>query len=420
MFTTSWGESVYAHYYNGVLFAAYQDGSNFRPQHWLVATGLMTSSVASCFAENDPHTTTNPPTNPPTGNCSYSEGQYLFTFNTEAIYAHYYNGVLFAAYQDGSNFRPQHWLVATGLMTSSVASCFAENDPHTTTNPPTNPPTGNCSYSEGQYLFTFNTEAIYAHYYNGILFAAYQDGSNFKPQHWLVATGLMTTSVASCFAENDPHTTTTNPPTGNCPYTEGQYLFTFNGTEAIYAHFYNGILFAAYQDGSNFKPQHWLVATGLMSSSVASCFAENDPHTTTNPPTSNHQYDPKVLIGRSARTSANCQFSDCGPSLLPVGNGIRILTPATEPDNFSLNRFWESLNYFNTFYNITATDFRSETTYSPFFENFSEFSFSGSDDYNESNGWMLAFKDLGAQRTDGVTAGPPMPFLLYIINTLVR
>ncbi|GAB4049143.1 hypothetical protein [Spirosoma litoris] len=86
-------------------------------------------------------TTTNPPpTNPPTGNCPYSEGQFLFTTSWgESVYAHYYNNTLFAAYQNGSNFRPQHWLVATGQMTSSVASCFAENDPHTTTTPTQNP-----------------------------------------------------------------------------------------------------------------------------------------------------------------------------------------------------------------------------------------------------------------------------------------
>ncbi|GAB4011491.1 hypothetical protein GCM10028808_25190 [Spirosoma migulaei] len=81
-------------------------------------------------------------TSPPTGNCNYSEGQFLFTTSWgESVYAHYYNNVLFAAFQDGSNFRPRHWLVATGLMTTAIASCFAENDPHTTTTTPTNPPT---------------------------------------------------------------------------------------------------------------------------------------------------------------------------------------------------------------------------------------------------------------------------------------
>ncbi|WP_338876740.1 hypothetical protein WBJ53_13885 [Spirosoma sp. SC4-14] len=117
--------------------------------------------------------TTNPPTNPnpPTSGCSYSEGQFLLNFYSEAIYSHYYNGILYAAYQDGSNFKPRHWLVAAGY-DSNLSNCFAEDDPHnTTTTPPTNPnpPTSGCSYSEGQFLLTFYGEAIYAHYSNGIL-----------------------------------------------------------------------------------------------------------------------------------------------------------------------------------------------------------------------------------------------------------
>ena len=221
LFTTSWGEAVYAHYYNGILFAALQDGNGFKPRHWLVATGQMSAEDANCFAADDPHTS--PPNNPtpnPGGGCSYSEGQYLFTFGSEVMYAHYYNGVLYAAYQNGSDFRPRHWLVATGQMSQANANCFAETDPRSGgTNPPGNPnpnPGGNCPYSEGQYLFTFNSEAIYAHYTNGLLFAAYQDRSNFKPQHWLTATGMMSSTNASCFAENDPGTgNTTNPPTSN-------------------------------------------------------------------------------------------------------------------------------------------------------------------------------------------------------------
>ncbi|MVM41197.1 hypothetical protein GO730_31730 [Spirosoma sp. HMF3257] len=169
---------------------------------------------------------------------------------------------------------------------------------------------GGCSYSEGQFLFTTSWgESVYAHYYNGSLFAAYQDGSNFRPQHWLVATGQMSSSTASCFAENDPHTTTppTNPPTGNCPYIEGQFLFTTSWGESVYAHFYNGTLLAAYQDGSNFKPQHWLVATGQMSTSTASCFAENDPHTTTTTPTTTTTTNPPA----GANFAGNLDGAEC-------------------------------------------------------------------------------------------------------------
>ena len=244
LFTTGWGESAYAHYYNGVLFAAYQNGSSFKPRHWLVATGMMDANTANCFAEDDPHTVAVNPTPTPSGTCTYAEGQYLFTTSWgEVVYAHFYNGVLFAAFKDGSNFKPQHWLAATGMMTTTVATCFAENDPHTTSTPaPTTPtipstPTGNCGYSEGQYLFTFGTEPIYAHFYNSVLFAAYQNGSNFKPQHWLVATGLMTSSAANCFAENDPHTSTpttpsiTPSPSGNCGTGSGLTGFYSNSTD---------------------------------------------------------------------------------------------------------------------------------------------------------------------------------------------
>ncbi|GAB3784868.1 hypothetical protein GCM10028818_45470 [Spirosoma horti] len=40
-----------------------------------------------------------------------------------------------------------------------------------------------CSYSEGQFLFDWYGEQIYAHYYNGVLYASYQNPSEgFKPQ----------------------------------------------------------------------------------------------------------------------------------------------------------------------------------------------------------------------------------------------
>jgi hypothetical protein len=81
--------------------------------------------------------------------------------------------------------------------------CNMTTDPNppANPNPPTNP-TGGCSYSEGQYLLTTSWgEVIYAHLYNGVLYAAYQDGNSFKPKHWLEAVNF---TEASCFAENDP------------------------------------------------------------------------------------------------------------------------------------------------------------------------------------------------------------------------
>ncbi|GAB3809993.1 hypothetical protein GCM10028819_52830 [Spirosoma humi] len=87
-------------------------------------------------------------TNPLSGNCAFSDGQFLLNWSGEQIYAHYYNGILYAAYQNGtSGFKPRNWLSNTGYDASKLA-CFAENDPHsntTTTNPttPTNPARGN-------------------------------------------------------------------------------------------------------------------------------------------------------------------------------------------------------------------------------------------------------------------------------------
>ncbi|WP_227686946.1 hypothetical protein [Spirosoma arboris] len=129
-------------------------------------------------------------------------------------------------------------------------------------------------------------------------------------------------SVRICGANSDiggsPKTVSgctggTQPPvsTGNCPYTEGQFLFTTSWGESVYAHYYNGSLFAAYQDGGNFRPQHWLVATGLMASSTASCFAENDPHTTTTPtpPTTTTTTTPTTPAG--ANLAGNLDGAEC-------------------------------------------------------------------------------------------------------------
>ncbi|QHV98238.1 DUF6973 domain-containing protein [Spirosoma endbachense] len=160
---------------------------------------------ANCFGGGTPNPPTNP--NPPTSGCNFSQGQHLVTTSWgEAIYAHQANGYWFAAYQDGSNFKPRHWLEAISY---GQASCFAEEDPRNGTpsnpNPPTNPtpPTSGCNYSAGQFLLNFYGEAIYAHQANGYWYAAYQDGSNFKPRHWLVAAGF-DANQSNCFAEEDP------------------------------------------------------------------------------------------------------------------------------------------------------------------------------------------------------------------------
>ncbi|WP_234734969.1 sialate O-acetylesterase [Tellurirhabdus bombi] len=51
LLTTSWGEAIYAHVHNGILFAALQGGQSFKPPHWLQAVGF---AQYACFAASDP------------------------------------------------------------------------------------------------------------------------------------------------------------------------------------------------------------------------------------------------------------------------------------------------------------------------------------------------------------------------------
>ncbi len=110
------------------------------------------------------------------------------------------------------------------LSPKTTPACPGSGTPPT---PP--PPSGNCAFSEGQYMFTFNgNETIYAHYYNGVLFAAYQNPTgNYKPRTWLVAAGYDATQ-ATCFAQNDPRTATTPTPTPT-PTPTGQCAAFTNG-----------------------------------------------------------------------------------------------------------------------------------------------------------------------------------------------
>lgn len=122
--------------------------------------------------------------------------------------------------------------------------------------------------------------------------------------------GASPKTVSGCSGGSQPSTSS-----GNCPYTEGQPLFTTSWGESVYAHFYNGVLYAGYKDGSNFRPQHWLTATGLMTQSVANCFAENDPHTsttTTNPPTTTNPANPSGTSPQAGTNFAgNLDWADC-------------------------------------------------------------------------------------------------------------
>ena len=70
------------------------------------------------------------------------------------------------------------------------------------------PATNACGFTEGQFLFTFYGERVYAHLYNGILFAANESAtSGFKPQIWVhdAGSGLgFDMSKVGCFATTDP------------------------------------------------------------------------------------------------------------------------------------------------------------------------------------------------------------------------
>lgn len=278
--------------------------------------------------------------------CTYTEGQFLFNWYGENIYAHKCGTKYFVTTDAGSGgyFKPQHWLIATNY---TQASCFEENDPRSagcsggggcsspapllsasSANAPStltatgctgtvnwsNGSTGNsidvtnadtytatctnsgcsvsnsssitignggggssCTYTEGQLLFNFYGENVYAHKCGSKYFVTTDAGSGgtFKPQHWLTATNY---AQASCFEENDPRPAgcTTTPPNGggSCNYTDGQFLLNFGG-EIIEAKYCGGVLYARATWGG-FKPRTWLVAAGY-NATAADCFATNNP-----------------------------------------------------------------------------------------------------------------------------------------------
>lgn len=139
------------------------------------------------------------------------------------------------------------------------------------------------------------------------------------------------------------------------------------------------------------------------------------PSGTTNPPPPSSNFiHPSVLVGRSTRTISNCDNNDCAFGSLPGGStdGARLVTPSLEPINFAPeNRFWEPPRRTLEIYrSIVAGGFAFDPVESPFDNQYSQQFFSGSPDYNEVNGWMLAYKDLGFRRPDGSVIGRGMPF----------
>jgi hypothetical protein len=140
-----------------------------------------------------------------------------------------------------------------------------------------------CSYTEGQFLFNWYGENVYAHQCGTKYYVTTDAGSGgvYKPRHWLVATNY---AQANCFEQDDPRpagcTGTggdgggTGTGTGGCSFTDGQYLLDHNG-ETIQAKFCNGVLYARATWGA-WKHPNWLIGAG-MNPTTAACFATYNP-----------------------------------------------------------------------------------------------------------------------------------------------
>lgn len=229
-----YGEQIYARQHNGQWYAAYADGSNFKPQSWVQATGF---TQYECFAQADPRTSGGSTSNGGNSNintsagCSYSNGQHLFNFYAESIHAFMYNGQWYAAYPDGNYFKPRQWLIATGLISTDQANCFAESDPRTnggsTSNGASNNASGSsdCNFDPNTPIISWYGEQIFARQYNGQWYAAYADGSSFKPQSWVQTTGF---AKYQCFAHTDPRTSSVGN-SGN----QGSNTQNSNGTCSV-------------------------------------------------------------------------------------------------------------------------------------------------------------------------------------------
>lgn len=141
----------------------------------------------------------------PSGGCNFNEGDFMFNWYGENVYAHRCGTKWYCTTDQGSGgyFKPKHWLEATGY---ANASCFEEDDPRPNgcTGGGGGTGGGSCTFSEGQYFFTFGAtgEIVLAYHCNGVLYAK-TNTNLFKPRHWLIAAGYDAT-LASCFAENNP------------------------------------------------------------------------------------------------------------------------------------------------------------------------------------------------------------------------
>ncbi|GAB2559629.1 PA14 domain-containing protein [Spirosoma areae] len=427
------------HGFSFTLPQSFRSGGNHSVEARFSGTAQGLNSGPKAYACSGSSSTPSTTPTPSSGGCNYAEGQFLLNFNGELIYAHYHNGVLFAAYQNASEgFKPQHWMQAAGFDANKVP-CFAATDPRlgsAPSTPATNPASGsnngtgllgtyynntnlsgnpvrqqvdatvNFTWGDqgpspaaganatnlsvrwsgqveapvsGTYKFkTFNDDATrlsingqqlindwpgghgptwfegsinltagqkysisleFNQGYGGAQAQLYWEypgqGSQLIPQSRLYPDG------ASSVPTSNPSPT---PTTGNCGYAEGQFLLNFNG-ELIYAHYYNGVLFAAYQNAQEgFKPRHWMQAAGYDQSKVP-CFAASDPRLgTTTPPTNNPNPTGGCGTG-SGLTGFYSNSSDLSGNLVAIRTDARIdfawnndspIPNVVSADNFSL------------------------------------------------------------------------------------
>jgi uncharacterized repeat protein (TIGR01451 family) len=99
-----------------------------------------------------------------------------------------------------------------------------------------------CNFSDGQFLFDFYGEQIYAKYCNNVLYGVSAAG-NFKDKTWFERTGKMALAQCACFSLTDPRltggcsavipTTPTNPVTPTTPTNPVQPTATGNSDLAV-------------------------------------------------------------------------------------------------------------------------------------------------------------------------------------------
>ncbi|WP_345026583.1 DNRLRE domain-containing protein, partial [Ravibacter arvi] len=127
----------------------------------------------------------------------------------------------------------------TYTVTASKSGCSDKTATISITVPP-----NSCSFTEGQYVTTFQSEQVYAHFCGSTLYATTSQGSGgiFKPRHWLEAVGY---PQASCFAAEDCRTGNCNfTPSASGPTSSQQVGSTFTLTAACNGADCSGVTYA--------------------------------------------------------------------------------------------------------------------------------------------------------------------------------